>query len=331
MASKYDKAREEITASIERVRALLAEGKTPEADTLSDETESLITTLPKREQKAWTLDLERVFTNRREPAPQTTDVDRVHEGTTTLSSEDWRSASPDVEEIAHATARAMAEGVRSHVSASEASWKLAEGMLKLRLRVLNQKDVPDFLVRDPRTRKAVSDVYEEAGRPFVVAEGKHPDYDSREALKSVIKAVQNRMSDVMVTYIRGLDNDPEEYATRFPMVQEKYPEATPSEAVWMYYETVGQALPRKGTLERRREAYEAAVAEGRDPDAPREKALEAGTPDERVTAGIKRMRADVKSLVPEDVASASDEVKEEVVKALNEIAKQIREIVPKAL
>src|SRR5690606_24245913 len=92
-----------------------------------------------------------------------------------------------------------------------------------------------------------------------------------DAVSDLMRSVQNQFNNVLVPWLRELDEDPDAARQYFSRALDAYPDEAPSEAVYRLYDDLGQTLPRYSTIERDRMRRQLAAAE-RDGD--QAKALE---------------------------------------------------------
>lgn len=325
MASRLAETRQEITDNTERVRALVREGNREAAHEIASATERLLKSI-------------RTKAERDRLADDLTDA--IAAPTSEVEPTDY-TAIAGVPELVEETGRAMVKGVRSHREGAEFSRQMARHLLDMRLLIPNHKagGTPDLHARTRDAKDAAAAAYSKAGRLYME---ESPDEDheaTADAVESMMRSVQSQMSDVLVGFLRSLDEDRELAAKYFPAALEASPELSPTEAVYAFYDELGQALPRQGYFEKRR-LKRALERARRDGDERRVSELEAelGEPrqrpelssEETLSLAVTQLR---KELVWTDNALAalpgvSDEkVRLEVRKAAEELADKARSLV----
>lgn len=235
---------------IERVNDLLEDAEYDQADALRPEAEAAIKACRPVDRAALTQDLEHTYETH--PRPQTSGA---------LAVQSWRDVD-DVEAIVNDGVRRVKRAVNAGLKAADMATEIAGTLLDARLKMPNpDTGLPDIIAQRKYTKNIARDLFLEA-RQGVTEE----DVDRSATHKSLAKAVRNRMSDAMVAFLRGLDEDPERAQALFPMVDFEG-EESPTEAVYAAYADQGVNLPRKGRTElaredarRRAELLKAAIA-----------------------------------------------------------------------
>ncbi|MFF4531453.1 hypothetical protein ACFY1P_19555 [Streptomyces sp. NPDC001407] len=238
---------------------------------------------------------------------------------------------------------AAAEKVKEVAAQKFARGKeVAEAIFDIRTHILDKDEDPDLAARSDQAKKAAAAVYDAvlAGLP---EEGTDDTADIiRGAIGDIKKDVRNAMTDVVVSYVRALDQDtPEtlEERKRFAKAIEAHPDLKPSEAIFKHYEDAGKALPtqtraeiakanrEKKALERKK--VEEAVKAGELSEEEAEATLSGGgeeqkTPKEIRAAYIKRMTNSWKKHVKEIKALEDAEEQEEALDELTALLTVLR-------
>lgn len=243
MASRLEETKREIDDNIERVRSLVGEGKSKEASSLVAATESLIGSLrSKKQQESKRAELEQAGTPpaafQPEPLPEVNDY-KLIEG---------------VPQLVEQVGAAMAKGVGAQLEAQDFSESMAKHILDIRLSITNRAMVPDLKAHTQAARDAARDAYGIAGRIFME---EHPDYDQarvEDAVDDLMVSVHNQWAEVLVSFIDGLDDDPELAKKHFAVALEVHPDESPSRAVRQHYAALGKSyeLPTMGRNTKRR-------------------------------------------------------------------------------
>ncbi|WP_330174540.1 hypothetical protein OG875_13900 [Streptomyces sp. NBC_01498] len=154
------------------------------------------------------------------------------------------------------------EAITLGAKMAEVAEAVSQIQLAMRKESVHKSGLPDLLAGGKKTRDRAGDIYRR-----VAAQLNPDDVDRADALKSLQRSVQNKNSDVLVSYLRGLDADKgaglEEARRYFPDAAAKYLKAKEketgkkpaslTEAVYALYATNGMELPRKGRTELERE------------------------------------------------------------------------------
>lgn len=245
----------------------------------------------------------------------------------TVTTKDWRTEMDGGEKAAQELFTAGVERIKSGAELGkkaadfykEVGNVIFEGRLRLRY-----KGAPDLMARSQAARNLSADMFEEAKK------GIDDDaVDLQEFHKSMQKGVNNRMGDILVEWLRALDesSDREVFDTTFPDIfawldDKGDTETKPSDAIREYYETaVGVSLTDMTRAERaaldraKRKELEAKKEKGEEL-APEEVAELTGekpapTAEERVTAGVSKATNAAKAAkaLDLDAITAIDETK----------------------
>ncbi|MFE1959238.1 hypothetical protein [Streptomyces sp. NPDC059479] len=168
----------------------------------------------------------------------------------------------DVAELIDRGAETALEAINLGVKMAEVAESVSQIQLAMRKKSTHKSGLPDLLANQKPTRDRAKDIYYR-----VAAQLSPEDVDKADALDSLKRSVQNKNSDVLVGYLRGLDADKEagleEVARYYPDAAAAYLKAKESEteespaslteAVYDLYAAQDIALPRKGRTELERE------------------------------------------------------------------------------
>jgi len=146
-------------------------------------------------------------------------------------------------ELVEAGAAKIAEGAVQFAAGNSLAREIATILVDARVHLI-YNGAPDL--------KAVGNPAKMTSRAMFISaldQSQDTSEDTRAAYEKLQKAVQNVIPDVLVDYVRALDNSPEEVAEHFKAATTAYPDLSPSEAVFTYHD-----LPRKGRAELMREA-----------------------------------------------------------------------------
>lgn len=326
---------EQIHANIERAASLAEAENVDGLKELADETETLISGLPTRgklpDGATWTKakkDLRASFKAASEAQPTKEIAKAPKEGV--IVPKEYTEY-PAVVELVHMGAEKMAEGVRLHLKTVDVAKDIADITLDMWRRIPNKAGHPDIMGDSDAAKKAFRALLSEAG------EGIERNYDSEQSLKKLQRSVQDQRSDVRAAFLRNLDGDTpeaEEGRALFAKLLESKPDDVPaSQFVADHY---GTSL--KGQTEIKRERYQAkkaleasgngdALTSGEEEDD----ASEGLTPDERITAFVKRMKSDVTKAKPEDFEAASEDTKEAIRADLEELYAAVKKMIAATL
>ncbi|WP_405560663.1 hypothetical protein [Streptomyces sp. NBC_01180] len=313
MAEKVDHGatREQVEANIERVRSLAEAENEAGAKELTEETETLIRSLPTANRPKYRADLKAAGT----AAPK--EVERAAKATVvTKETQDYTTIDGVVELVAMGAEKAAAN-INLRIKASHTAKELAEVILDIRRRIRNKDGYPDLTARSNAAKMAASALYSAAGSQL---EG--DEFYVATQSNKLVRSVQRQMSDVQAEYLRGLDDSPEEAALFADITKGAEPGTKVSELVAAHY-----GLSLVGETERQRLAYHERKALGGNPA----KALTSGntkgddlTPDERAASLVGRIMSDFRAAKPEDFENASDETKAALREQLEEASKTLR-------
>ncbi|MEE1835770.1 hypothetical protein [Streptomyces sp. SP17KL33] len=240
--------RDKVARLADAIRAKAEAGEDEEgAKALRDEAETIVVTLPAGQRNFLRRDLDAALRGEPTPAPEEAPAAAKKAvakkaAPAPVESTDYTKNSAVVE-LVNMAAERIAEGVKAHQKASQTARSVAEVILDARLRLTNKQDTPDLKGASQAARDASAAIYKAAGGKL---DG--TDEEVKDAVFSMTQAVQYQMSDVLVGFIRALDNSPETYAEMFGKVKEAHPDLKPSEAVFAFYK-----LDSKSKLEKARE------------------------------------------------------------------------------
>jgi hypothetical protein len=239
-------ALETIAANTERVASLRAEGNTDGAEALSVETDTMITALAGKNSIKAKKDARDALRKANEvEAPKSAEV---------AIPSDYREIE-GVSALVDEGAKKIREGIAVGLKMVDLARSVGEIQLAQRLRITDPKTgLPDLNAVTRPAKDASKDTY-----GIVAAELAPDDVESQAMHASIMKATQNRRSDVLVKFLRDLETvqTPEEIRSVFPTIQvadEKGAEESYTEAVYALYAEKGIELPRKGRTELAAEA-----------------------------------------------------------------------------
>jgi hypothetical protein len=195
----------------------------------------------------------------------------------------------------------------------------------------NKAGQPDLLGDTDPAKKASGALLREAGEHF------DDNYDTKTALKKLMRSVQDQRSDVRAEWLRSLDEDTpialERRAIMAKVLEGKPDDEPASEWVANVYgtSTIGQT-------ERKRLEYEAKKAlsasestgAGSDSDSEGEgdgDGAEQSTPDERVKLVAKKIYTDISNASVDDFENASEETKEAIRTELENALEGLRAMI----
>ncbi|MBB1251852.1 hypothetical protein [Streptomyces alkaliterrae] len=345
--AEQEKAAEEIRADIERLRSLIAEGKDDSAKELAEGINAAIPKITgtgaaaiKAKLRAEAEKAEKDAKKAKADAKKPTDAkgSKKDPEIVVKGTQDFMKAEGVPDRIV-----AAAEKVKEVAAQKFARGKeVAEAIFDIRTHILDKDDDPDLTARSDQAKKAASAVYD-AVLKGLPEEGTDETADIiREAIGDIKKDVRNAMTDVVVGYVRALDQEtPEtlEERKRFAKALDAYPDLKPSEAVFKHYEEAGKALPKqtraeiaKATREKKaleRKKVEDAVKAGELSEEEAAETLGGGTteeksPKEKRAAYLQRMKNSWKKHVKEIKAIENAEEQEEALDELTALLSTLR-------
>jgi len=309
-----EKATEQIAANVERLKVLAADGNADAVAALKQETEDLIASLSGKGSIA-------IKTKARAHLAEAAKVEL--EGTKaevatapkegTVVAKDY-SEFAGVVELRDLGAERVAEGVRLHMKAGDLATEVAKISVDIWLRLPGKDDNPDIMGTGGQAQAVMQDLFAKAGKGF------KDNFDTKESLTAFTRAVQYRRTDIRAQVLRSLDDDTAEGAERrelFAGLLAKKPKDVPaSQFVADHYGT-----KLKGAREIARERAEQGT--------PRE--IEAVAPDEKLPAVVKAFRSTLSKISVDEVASASEEVREAQRAELNAIYNEVKALIAATL
>jgi hypothetical protein len=148
-----------------------------------------------------------------------------HEETTDLDSVEG------IKEIIDHTAEKMADGIRAEVSANETARILAESILDARLRIYDKKGRPDLKGTRQQSKDLTGRIKAAAANKLVESGFKDNVADVDDLMDSLQAKITYQMSDVLPSFVRSLDNSPEQFADLFPMYVDKVTDEKPASEI----------------------------------------------------------------------------------------------------
>jgi hypothetical protein len=339
---------EQIVANTERAASLVEAENTDGLAELAKETEGMISSLPSRGRfadKTWAqtkkdmrADFKAASQAKEQPKPKA-EVAVKAEPAPVKTYDQYEG----VTELITLGAEKIAEGVRLQVKASTTAKEIASVALDMWRRIENKAGNPDIKGDSDPAKKASSALKKAAGEALARDNRGVDGYDVEESLKKLWRSVQDQRSDVRAEYLRGLDADTEDAAAEraaFGKILADKPDDVPaSEWVAKSYgvSLLGQTEAKRLAYHQKQEELAAAQAkaaeltsgdsEGGEGEGEGGEAGETTTPDERVLAGVRKIRADIGKLNPADFETASDEAKEKARNELDELVKALKEMI----
>ncbi|QAY26947.1 hypothetical protein SEA_SHAWTY_22 [Streptomyces phage Shawty] len=197
----------------------------------------------------------------------------------------------------------FSEGVSLGLKLGNVGEKVAHTMLAMRQKITNpDTGLPDLMADRKTTKNAAAEVYAQAKK--AVADD---DVDRHAALNSLQRATQNKMSDVLVDWVRSFDGPDREESLAVgrelfgaDFAKDVADDAPLSEAVYALYADKGVELPRYGRTELARYDRRVKAIEGatKELEALTESGNDVNPKEvERLEETIKELKADV----PDDV------------------------------
>lgn len=131
------------------------------------------------------------------------------------------------------------QAVNDDVRPADAAWSIAELQIDARLLMLNKHGLADVIADSKHTKDITRDMVARSREGVDAA--KH---------KSLARSVRNRLTDVVVSRLRALDDNPGSFpAATMERARGAFPALSPTEAVYALYDSVGVSLPRVGRTE----------------------------------------------------------------------------------
>jgi len=232
---------EQIDANTERARSLAEAENAEGLAELSEETETLISSLSGKGSVAVKKEKRDAFkaASQGTAKPKGKAVAaKAAEGEVTKEVQDPYSIE-GVRELVDMGAERFAEGVRAHIRMKDIAIDVAKILLDQRLRIPNKDGLPDLKATSHAAKQVSRDMYAKAGDLFK-AGGDASEDEVKDAIGKLIKSVQNHMRGVVTDYLLSLDENPEE-AKRWELVS-KSKDQSLAEAVAAVY---GYELPKE--------------------------------------------------------------------------------------
>lgn len=319
-------ALDQIDANIERARSLAESDNAEALEELGEETETIISSLSgkgsikhkKEKREAW----KAAATLPERPKGE---VKKVHQGD--VQEKTWDQYDGTVE-LVNAAAEKLSEGVKAHLKTSHVAKEVAAVTLEAWLRIPNSSDIPDLMGDMQQSKAASKKILELAGQGF------EDTYDNRQALKRLMRSVQDQRSDVRAEWLRSLDGDDEIAQERRALVAKvlegKPEDEKASEWVANVYgtSTIGQTEKRRLEYQAKKELEAAAQhggavegAEGEGAGEGEGEGAEATTPvdpDEYLTKVVDRVYKDVERTDRDQFLKAAEHASDERKKAERE-------------
>lgn len=250
-----DTTAEQIAANIERIRSLAEAENIEGVADLVNETEALIAGIKGAGSVARKKALREEMAEAAAAQPsRAVEVSTVVEGVVALETQDYTKVA-GVPELISKGAKDLAEGVQLHIKAADTARNTAEVLLEMRLKMQNKEGTPDLAAKSNAAKQAAQAMYN------AVREGGSLEdtYENRDAVKKLMRAVQYQMSDVVVKYVRSLDENPDEAAKFAKAIAAAPAEVTAADAVFAFY---GINRESQAEIAVRREAEKRALAAG---------------------------------------------------------------------
>jgi hypothetical protein len=251
-----------------------SEGAAEKAKDAYDRAEKVIRTLPADKRTTLRTDLRAArdsVVNAGKPADNEAPANAATPaGTVAVRQADDPMEIEGVPELAEQAIKAFKDGVKYGLKLSEVGETVARTMLEMRLKMTHQ-GLPDLLSIEKRTKNAAAKVYDTAREGVAKTDTK--TNDAHDALQ---KAVQNKMGDVLVGWLRDFGSSPdadealETARLFFPEAAERVEDAKRrkdegeevsdaelnlTEAIYAVYAEKGIELPRYGRTEIQRFNY----------------------------------------------------------------------------
>ncbi|MEU4005634.1 hypothetical protein AB0F32_24480 [Streptomyces albidoflavus] len=317
--SKRDEQVTEIRNAIERMQSL-AEAENLEAlEELSAETEKLISALKGVGSVALKTELReearKASKALREPKPKVHTPGPVEPAYMTI---------PGVSEMVTLGADMATSGFRAQRKVSELAKDLAGHLLELSAAIKDESGNPDITASRYETMEAIRAVWTEVATT-IGQEGPEDETDEeRDAraadfkrdIKALQRSVKYHRSSVRADFLRAADTNPER-AELFANALKDKPENTPASEHLAAYYSVELAGEREREIERQKRARL-----GQPEERP---AIEAKTPEERVTLTIKALpKAILATPADMELVKADPERREQVAALIDAQVDRLR-------
>jgi len=218
------KAREEVQANIERIKALRTEGNEEAAQELDEATRTLLPSLSTTAKREMTKALNAASSQR---------LLRREESDATFSTVDWRSAIDDPDAVLSSASDTLTEIIGAETEVSDKYLSMAKFMFE-QYRQLSYNGEPDVMANSQASRDISSET-QSAVRASLTRNRGLSDEDARADVDSAWVKVKRRLSDYRASYIAELDDDPKRFRELYPGAAEKYPNHRPSEAMSLHF------------------------------------------------------------------------------------------------
>ncbi|MGW9280716.1 hypothetical protein ACWGSA_00795 [Streptomyces diastaticus] len=298
----------EVHVIIDQLKGLdpAGEGVTTEAAELKSEAEGKIRNLPTAKRTSLRKDVDaahKAATQKPADAPASTEV------ATRTEPDDFNEIN-GVPELIEGGVKLFNEGLDLGLKLGNVGEKVAHTMLAIRTKITNTSTgLPDLMAERKTTKNAASAVYAKALESIA-----DDDVARKDAHTSLVRATQNKASDVLVEWLRSFDGPDrtESLAIAGELFGDKLDglkeDASVAEAIYGLYAAQGVELPRYGRTEmarydRRVKAIESATKEleaERDGDADEKKI-------EELEGKIVDLKADVPADILEEKTAPKDE------------------------
>ncbi|CAA07123.2 unnamed protein product [Lomovskayavirus C31] len=299
MAAKNDT--QDVDAQISAVHGHVDNIKTAETveavKEAAEAAEGIITTLPTKHRNTLRSTVKEARTAREtELTPVTPEAEAAKAEVESRRSADVAEDFNDIEgvpDLIKDGVKLFSQGVDLGLKLTNAGEKLAHVMLTMRQKIVNPATgLPDLTAERKTTKNAAAEVYAQAKKRIA-----DDDVERQGAHNSLVRATQNKASDVLVDWLRAFDGPDrkESLAVASELFGDKLDglkdDASISEAIYRLYAGQGIELPRYGRTELAR--YDRRV-----------KAIEGATKElETLTDGDKDAN-------PKDVEALEEKIKE---------------------
>jgi hypothetical protein len=346
-----NKAVEQLNANIERAKSMAEAENAEGLAELKKETEELVSALPQRGKFGnetfaklkvrLRAEFRAAAQVQEKPATKAVAVAaKPKEGVPVKTWDQYEG----VKELVTLGAEKVAEGVRLHRKTSDLAKEVAAVTFDMWTRIPNKDEIPDLKGNSDQAKKAAGEMYRIAG------EGFEHNFENEDAFTKLQRSVQMHRTDVRAKWLRELDEDTTEAAEARALYGDKLADKPEDMSVAEYVATALYNSPAmiKGEGEKQLERYHAkqkALAAASDKSKGEGtgegsgegegegsgEAAETTTPDERIEAIVKRIKADVSKADPEDFAKASDETKEAIRAELEPLYKALKDMITATL
>lgn len=309
----------EITDNIERVRSLAEADNAEAAAELAKETEALISDIKGTGSVKVRKELREALTaaGKVEDPKPSKEVSKPRGETTAVAvgaTKDYALV-PGVGDLIAQGAEVASEGISAQRQASTTAQSVAEIIFGMRVKMENSQGLPDLKGSGQETKKAARAMYEAATGNL------EPTDANRETVEQLMNLVQYRMSQVVVDYVRSLNDNPDEYAALYGRVKEAHPDLEPAAAIFEFYklnpksksEVAAEKARNKALAAQNREAITSGQGggEGEGDGEENEAANVEESPDDYAVGLVRRMQRGTKGILDgiEKFKAASDETK----------------------